>query len=94
MVLAGSVLLCLGASGPKSASRLQANEPPAVRLVHVSPPVLNFGSVTVGVTSPPQAVKVVNNSTIALNILSISIIGPQASNFGQTNNCGSVLAPG
>jgi hypothetical protein len=94
VIFAGLVLLFLGATAEKSASRLLANEPAGVALMQVSPPILNFGSVKVGSTSPPMAAKVLNNSSSPANILSISIVGPQASNFAQTNNCGSVLAAG
>jgi hypothetical protein len=94
VILAGSVLLCLGMGGTKRSSRLLANEPGVMPFVQLSPPSLIFGAVTVGNASPPRAVKVTNNSASSVNILSISIIGPQASDFFQTNNCGGVLAAG
>jgi hypothetical protein len=66
----------------------------ALPLVQVSPPLLNFGSAIVARRARPRAVKVLNNSSSPFNILSISIIGPQTSNFAQTKNCESVLAAG
>jgi hypothetical protein len=51
---------------------------------------VDFGSVAVGVTSPPQIVTLFNAGSSALTISSVASGGP----FAETNNCGSSLAAG
>jgi Abnormal spindle-like microcephaly-assoc'd, ASPM-SPD-2-Hydin len=51
---------------------------------------LNFGSVQVGVQSPPIVVTVTNNETVALTITGVSTGGGV---FTQTNTCQQPLAP-
>src|SRR5580704_2781770 len=58
--------------------------------VVVSPTSLQFGNVVVGQSSPPQSLILQNVSSATLNIASVVARG----DFGQTNNCGSQLAPG
>jgi len=55
--------------------------------VTLTPSSLNFGSVTVGQPSPPQAVTLTNNQSVSLTITSIATSG----DYSQTNNCGSSL---
>ena len=52
--------------------------------------ILNFGTVEVGSTSPPQPVTLTNGANSPLTISSISAAAP----FAQTNNCGNNLAAG
>jgi hypothetical protein len=54
----------------------------------VSPSKLSFSAALVGTTSPAQTVTLQNSGNAAMNV-SISISG----DFGETNNCGSSLAP-
>lgn len=54
------------------------------------PSNLSFSSVTVGSSSPTQAVTVTNTGGSPLAVSSISTSG----DFGQTNNCGATLAAG
>ena len=56
----------------------------------VSPSSLNFGSVAVGSTSPPQTVTLKNTGTATLNLTSIAASG----DYAQSNVCGSSLSPG
>jgi len=51
---------------------------------------LAFGTVAVGITSPPQSITLKNNQAISLNVSSITATG----DFSQTNNCASPLAAG
>ena len=60
----------------------------------LSPTSLSFSPQQTGTSSAPQAVTLRNQSPTALAISSISINGAFASDFTQTNNCGSVLAAG
>lgn len=58
----------------------------------LSPASLDLGSQTVGTTSPEQTVTLTNNTSSAVSISGISITGTDASDFAQTNNCGSSVA--
>jgi hypothetical protein len=53
----------------------------------LAPATLNFGSVALANTSPPQTVTLTNNSTLAIAISNIGITG----DFAQSNTCGSNL---
>jgi hypothetical protein len=76
---------------PSTSSALDQVEQGAV--VAVSPTSLNFGNEAVGVTSAPQSVTFINTGNIALTITSIGVTGANSSDFAQTNNCPSSLAP-
>jgi hypothetical protein len=54
---------------------------------------LAFGSEPVGQTSPPQTASLTNDGTSALTGVTINVSGTNASDFAQTNNCGTSLAP-
>ncbi len=60
----------------------------------LSPTSLTFGSQNVGTKSSPQAVTLTNVGNSALSITKISIAGTGATNFLQTNNCGTNLKAG
>jgi hypothetical protein len=60
--------------------------------VTLAPTALAFGNQNTGTTSPPQTVTLTNVGATTLNIQSISIIG--GTNFSQSNNCGTSVAPG
>jgi len=57
--------------------------------VSVSPSALLFNSQSVGTTSPPQQVTVMNQGNVALAFTNISVSGQ----YTQTNNCGGAIAP-
>jgi hypothetical protein len=76
---------------PSTSSALEQLEQGAV--VAVSPTGLNFGNEAVGVASAPQSVTFMNTGNIALTITSIGVTGANSSDFAQTNNCPSSLAP-
>jgi hypothetical protein len=63
-------------------------------LVSLSPTSLAFGSQSVGVTSAAQTVTLSNTGTAALSITSLALTGANASDFAQTNTCGSSVAAG
>jgi hypothetical protein len=69
--------------------------PPGVSL---TPTSLNFGSLTVGTPSLPQAITLSNNSLVALSNIVVSITGANAADFGFTTTCpaspGTVAASG
>jgi hypothetical protein len=60
----------------------------------LSPGILTFGNHAPGTTSYSLTATLKNTGNTALNISSISIIGANASEFSQTNTCGTSLAGG
>jgi hypothetical protein len=59
-----------------------------------SPARAIFTSQTVGTSSKPLPVTLVNTGNSGLNITGISLAGQDPSDFTQTNNCGASLAAG
>jgi hypothetical protein len=62
--------------------------------VSLSSNSLDFGNQAVGTTSSPQNVTLTNAGTGNLSITSIAVTGANAGDFGQTNTCGTSVAPG
>jgi hypothetical protein len=60
----------------------------------VSPYRVTFPSQTVGTSSKPTPIMLVNTGNSGLNITGISLAGKDSSDFTQTNNCGASLAAG
>src|ERR1039457_2701118 len=61
---------------------------------NVSPSNLLFGNQSVGTSSTAQTVTLTNSGNSALSISSVAVLGVNASDFAQSNNCGSSLAAG
>ena len=59
-----------------------------------SPTALTFPSVNQGTSTAPQTLTVISSGNAALNISSVSLAGPNPSDFSFTNNCTAPLAPG
>jgi len=57
----------------------------------LSPPSLSFGSQTEGVASNALSITLTNTGSVNLTSLAITVAGANATDFAQTNNCGSVL---
>jgi CSLREA domain-containing protein len=64
----------------------------AAPLASVSTPALFFGNENLGVPSVAQAVNVTNTGTAPLTGLGANILGTNAADFAQTNNCPNPLA--
>jgi hypothetical protein len=62
--------------------------------VLLAPTNLNFGKVTVGMSSSPQSITFTNTSKRAMTIRSVTIIGMNSTDFSQTNTCGTSVAGG
>jgi len=60
------------------------------RALYFTPISLNFGSLGVGTTSPPQAATLTNFGPLKQDF-SITITGTNSADFAQKNNCGSSL---
>jgi hypothetical protein len=58
------------------------------------PLLLAFPSQTIGITSDPQSATLTNSASTSLSISAITLTGLNATDFAQTNNCGSSLAAG
>jgi len=58
----------------------------------LSPTSLTFASQTVGATSAAQTITLSNSGDAALSVTSITVSGANASDFAETNNCGSSVA--
>jgi len=67
---------------------------PAAAQVALSKTVLTFNSQTVNTTGAAQSVTLSNTGTTAVVITQISVTGVNATDFSQTNTCGSGLAAG
>jgi len=81
--------------GPASVtSSLSGTGDAATPGVTLTPPTLDFGSITTGVTSAIKTVQVQNSGTATLNITSITLTGTNAADYTRTNNCGATLATG
>ena len=60
----------------------------------VDPSGLSFPSTAVGFTAQPMTVALQNTGSLALAVNSIAVSGSSASEFAQTNTCGTSLAAG
>jgi hypothetical protein len=60
----------------------------------VTPNAIAFGNQGVDTKSKPQTVVLKNIDTVALAISGITIIGADAKDFSETNDCGTSLPPG
>jgi len=72
---------------------LLGSPPPAPRL-SLSAPCFTFPKQAVGTTSTSRSVKVINSGNATLKLNTISIVGLNAGEYAETNNCPSTLAPG
>jgi trimeric autotransporter adhesin len=63
-------------------------------VVSLSPTSLAFGNQPVDITSPAQTVTLSNTTNATLSITSLALTGTNASDFAQSNTCGSSLAAG
>jgi parallel beta-helix repeat protein len=104
-----SVTFTPTATGSRSASLTitdnAANSPQAVGLsgtgtnspapaVTLSTANLTFSNQAVGTTSTAQAVSLTNSGNATLSITGIAVTGTNASDFAQSNTCGSSVAAG
>ncbi|HEV2177808.1 MAG TPA: choice-of-anchor D domain-containing protein [Terriglobia bacterium] len=60
----------------------------------VLPLSLSFGNHAVGTSSAPQTTTLSNSGTTPLSITAVNITGTDASDFSETNTCGTSLAAG
>ncbi|HEX4485117.1 MAG TPA: choice-of-anchor D domain-containing protein, partial [Terriglobales bacterium] len=60
----------------------------------VNPASVIFGSQDIGTRSSPSTITFSNTGSDVMSIVDIAIVGNNADDFSQTNNCGSSLAAG
>src|ERR1035437_6681850 len=60
----------------------------------LSPTSLAFASQAVGATTAARMITLTNSGNADLSVTSIAVSGTNASDFAQTNNCGSSVAAG
>ena len=88
----GSVLLTSNASN--SPQILSLSGTGTTSAVSLSSSAVTFTAQAVGTTSPAQAVTLTNTGGAALSIAGVGLLGNNAGDFGQSNNCGSSVAAG
>jgi len=89
-----SVTLTDNATGSPQTVSLTGTGTATSALVSLSPTSLAFGNQSVDVTSTAQTVALSNTGNAALSITSLALTGTNASDFDQSNTCGSSLAAG
>jgi Abnormal spindle-like microcephaly-assoc'd, ASPM-SPD-2-Hydin len=82
------------AGSPQVVSLSGAGVQPNAVITSPKPPQISFGQVTVGTSSAPQAVSLLNNGGGTLYISSITFTGPSPSEFSQTNTCNGSVPSG
>lgn len=60
----------------------------------VAPSSVPLGTRAIRTASPPQAVVATNTGTLPVPITGVTVAGTSATQFSQTNNCGTSLAVG
>ena len=65
---------------------------PPAPVASIAPGSLAFGNQTINTTSTAQTVTLTNTGNAALSIAGITVTGTNASDFAQTNTCGSSVA--
>ena len=65
----------------------------SVPVVRLSPAGLNFGQQGTGIPSSPLEAVLTNTGGTALSITSVTVTGPNASDFALTTTCESAVAP-
>jgi hypothetical protein len=89
---AASLSIADNASGSPQTVTLSGTGTAAI--AGVSPTSLAFGNQSVGVTSTTQTITLTNSGNGALGVTSIAVSGTNASDFSQSNSCGSSVAAG
>jgi hypothetical protein len=90
-----SVSIADNASGsPQSATITGTGTAPLIPQAVLTPNPLAFTSTAINTSATPLPMTLSNPGNTALAITGISVTGANASNFGETNTCGTSLAAG
>ena len=87
-----SVSIADNASGSPQAVAMSGTAVAATPAVTLSPTSLTFASQTVGASGTAQSITLTNSGTETLSSIAISITGADASDYSQTNTCGTSVA--
>jgi hypothetical protein len=91
--LAASLQVADNAPGSPQTLTLNGTGIAPVPGITFSPPVPSFPTTTQGTSSPAQTLTVINPGTGSLHVASVSLTGPNPSDFSFTNNCTAPVAP-
>jgi hypothetical protein len=91
---AGSYAVVVTNPAPGGGASSPLNFTVASPIVSLSPTSLAFGNQAVDMTSATQTVTLSNTGNASLSISSLAVTGTNASDFDQSNTCGSSLAAG
>lgn len=86
--------LSIGVNAPAIAQTVDLTGTGTLPGATVAPPSLSFTSQLVNTPSPAQTVTLTNSGLAPLSITSIAFGGKNATDFSQTNTCGTSLAAG
>lgn len=90
----GTVTVPIGSSGGGSWPALTFSVKGSGTWMELTPKAENFGNQAVGTTSAAKNIELINKGTTSVSITSIGITGADASDFAETNSCGSSVAGG
>jgi hypothetical protein len=93
-VLSRTASVSIADSAPGSPQSVPLTGTGTAPIAATSPSGWPFGNRNVGTTSNPWPFTLSNAGNAALTISGIAITGGNPGDFGQTNNCGSSVAPG
>ena len=89
---ARSALLTISDNAPNSPQTIAVSG--TGTFVKLVPTSLNFGNQKVGTSSQPKNITLTNvSTTTTVSITSITLTGANASDYSQTNTCGTSVAP-
>jgi hypothetical protein len=84
------LFLALGLAG---CSTTPGKATSSLSAIMLSPSALNFGSQTKGAVSVPETLTVANAGAAPVTVSSVNIVGPNRTDFTESNNCPETLAP-
>jgi hypothetical protein len=91
---AGSYAVVVTNPAPGGGASSPLNFTVASPIISLSPTSLAFGNQAIDMTSATKTVTLSNTGNAALSITSLALTGTNASDFDQSNTCGSSLAAG
>ena len=90
----GTLTVPINSTGGGTWPSLSINVSGSGTWMALSPSGANFGNQTVGTTSSPRNISLINKGTTTVSISGITLAGPNPGDFAEITNCGSTLAAG
>lgn len=91
--LSATLKVADNAAGSPQTLALNGTGLAAVPAVTLMPGTPSFPTIAAGTTGVPQILTITNSGDAALHIASVTITGPNPSDFSLTNNCSAPVAP-